>query len=641
MSGGNTKLNAGGVNAVRRDLEDAEAVPTLFDDPAPGEKRNGIMPGQWVPNALGLPEDCPVKPLGVDGDTMWLLDPIGQLCSYTDPFGQGKTLLLFKGRDRYLKWAWPKSKKVGEDELGNPKFKNDGWKNEEVRDAIVAACTALGPWHAQDRVRGRGTWRGPGGDLVVHCGHHVMLPRLPAKQQQQPPGELDGFVYPARPNIPRPDPGPLSAGQNPAKMLRPLLETWNWARGRVDAHLLLGWIGAAFLGAALAQRPVIYIVGDKGVGKSSIQDLLKKLFGAWLLQTVDTTAAGIYQQLGNDCLPVAIDEFEGKADSRKAKAVLELARAAYSGGKLDRGGDRHQGVQFQLRSAFLFSSINTPPLEPQDLSRLGLLRLNKLKATARLELPAAGTLEMIGRAILRRLIDQWHRFPETLEAYQNELRRTMDARGCDTFGTLLACADLIEFDGWDEKAEERLSAPDDDGDMRLWSELLDMRSMIEFEDAQENWRGCLDYMLTAPVEAWRNGLKRTIGQLLEGIHSGKDPEVQHSDIVWIRKELAPAGLGFIRKGRDDWLAVPNQDPSLRKLFEGTKWQGEPGASMWAGALRQSPRGSVHEIDQTRINGRKAKVTLIKLDALYGPGGLMVDDPPDAPKPMGPPLGPNP
>jgi hypothetical protein len=84
--------------------------------------------------------------------------------------------------------------------------------------------------------------------------------------------------------------------------------------------------------------------------------------------------------------------------------------------------------------------------------------------------------------------------------------------------------------------------------------------------------------------------------------------------------------------------VPNQDPALRKLFEGTKWQGDPGASVWAGALRQAPRGEIYEVDQARINGRMAKVTLIKLEALYGPGGIMAeppDDPPDSNPAMGP------
>jgi hypothetical protein len=647
VAGANQQYAApGGVEQVRADLMRAadNELPSLFrDDPEPGKPRNGVAAGQWTPDALGLPPDCPAIPLGFDGKVLWLLDPTGQICDYRPPFNQAETALLFIGRLDYLKWAWPKFKKVGENDDGSPIFKVEGWKNEDVRDAFIQACGALGPWNAVDRVRGRGAWCGADGELIVHCGRKVILPRM---AKPQPPGMIDEHVYPARPAIPGPDPGPLPQGKNPAKLLRPFLESWNWRRGCIDAHLMLGWIGVAFLSGALQQRPICFVVGDKGVGKSTLQKFIKALFRTWIMDTVDTTAAGIYQRMGQDALPVAIDEFEGKADTRKAKAVLELARASYSGGDTNRGGDRHQGVTFEMRSAFLFSSINTPPLEPQDLSRMAFLHLQRLRADTPSILPSDNVLGQLGNAVLRRLIDQWPRFPETLAAFREELGRNpkFDARAKDTFGTLLACADMIEFDGWDEEkgALDRLRANDSEGDNKPWHTLLDPTKMVEFEDASENWQACLDHMLSVPVEAWRGGQRRTVGQILEAISAGKEDDVR--DVTFIRRELAAAGLGFIRRSKregGDWLAVPNQDPALRKLFDGTKWAGEPGASVWQNALRQAPKGEIYEVDQTRINGRKCKVTLIKLAALYGPGGIMTDDDPPDPSAMGSPLHPDP
>ncbi len=632
MAGANQKPDTAG---VRADLEAARPVASvrrLFDgDPEPGEPRNGILPGQWAPNALGLPPDCPVTPLGVDGDTMWLMDPIGQVCAYVIPFGQGHTALLFKGRDKFLKWAWPKCKKVGEHPDGKPIFKSDGWKNEDVRDAIISACTAMGPWDGVERLRGRGAWRGPGDTLVMHCGHDIVLA---GHKRPQPPGVIDGYVYPARPQIPRPAPAPVEADRNPAKLLRTLFESWNWARPRVDAHLLIGWIAVAFLGAALEHRPIIYITGDAGMGKSTLQEILKMILREWLIQAVDTSAAGLYQHVGHDCVAIAVDEFEGEADTRKAEAVLKLARQAYSGGLMLRGGDRHHGVQFMARSAFLFSSINTPPLEPQDLSRMGVLQLHKLPADATEPEISPGALAMIGDQILGRLVKEWERLPYTLKAFRDEMKRGgMDARGADTFGTLLACADLIEFDGWDE---ERLCAPNSEGDIRPWSEILAASTMFEFEDRLENWRNCLDYMLSVPVEAWRSGNRSTVGQALYDWYHEKDFD---NDVVKIRILLGQAGLGLQRNpGKDDWLAVPNNNPLLRKLLEGSKWQGKPGASVWKGALRQGAKGALWQMGQCRINGVKAKCTLISLSHLYGPGGIMTDDPPAAPPDLSPSMG---
>lgn len=640
---GGKEAAAPNLEAVRALVDDAEPLPSVRrfqGDPEPGQPRNGDLPGQWRPNALGLPPDCPIVPLGVDGDTMWLLDPIGQLVAYTDPFGQGKTLLLFKGRDNYLKWAWPKWGRPKTRDDGTVVYPVDGWKNEAVRDAVVAACTAKGPWSPVDKLRGRGAWRDDAGGIVLHCG-----PDLVVDGRRMPPGELDGMVYPTRPPIPRPWPRPVDPAQNPAKLLMPMLRSWNWERPDVDAHLLLGWIGAAFLGAALPWRPVAYITGDAGTGKSKLQELIKLLLGEWLIQTIETTAAGIYQHVGHDCVPIAVDEFEGKSDNRAAVRVLELARQACSGGLMLRGGDRHSGVQFEARSTFIFSSINTPPLKSQDLSRMAILQLNRLKPGVpppELDKQALGTL---GRCILRRLLDQWPRYMYTFKAFRAELQRGgYDARGQDTFGSLLACADLIEFDGWDES---RLKTAVD-GDMKPWSEVMAASLMAEFEDRTENWRGCLNHMLSVPVDAWRNGTKSTVGQVLEtwsaeaGYFDGADDAADQSsdnefnnDVKKVRNKLAAAGLSLERrKGRDDWLIIPNQNPLTYKLFEGMPWAGEPGASVWSRALRQGPRGTLWEQGQCTVAGVKSRCTLISLRALYGPGGIMRPDPPAPANPTG-------
>lgn len=625
-----------GIEAVRALVDDAEPLPSvrrLALDPEPGEPRNGIKPGQWRPDALGLPEGCPVSALGVDGGSNYFLDPIGQLVVYTKPYGQADTLELFRGRHNWLYWAFPKfsAKTIIDQKTGEEHQLVDGWRNEKVRECLIAACTAKGPWSPIDKMRGRGCWLDEHGGIVLHCGPDLVL-----GGRRLPPGEIDGMVYPTRPPIPRPWPRPVDASINPAKLLQPLLRTWNWARPDIDPHLMLGWIGAAFLGAALPWRPIAYVIGDAGTGKSTLQDLIKALLGEWLIQTVETTAAGIYQHVGHDCVPIAVDEFEGKGDNRAAVKVLELARQACSGGLMLRGGDRHSGVQFEARSTFLFSSINTPPLKPQDLSRMAILRLQRLKGgpPPNIDHKAMG---VVGRCILRRLIDQWDRYHYTWKAFRDELQRGgYDARGQDTFGTLLACADLIEFDGWDES---RLKVAIE-GDMKPWSEVMAAGLMAEFEDRVENWRNCLNHMLSVAVDAWRNGNKSTVGEVLEtwcreegyfeDAEAGNYNEYSN-DLVKVRKELSAAGLSLQRRrGKDDWLIVPNHNPQTWKLFQGREWAGDVGSGVWAGALRQGPQGTLWEAGQCTVAGVKSRCTLISLRALYGPGGIMRPDPPPAP-----------
>jgi hypothetical protein len=592
-----------GVKAVRGFLSEAKPLSEVRRDQAREQKPkalDGMPSGIWTPDALGLPPECPVTPLGYSGGVNYFLDPVQQLVTYQKPYGQADTLDLFRGRHDVLHWAWPKERKDG---------KCEGWRNEVAREALVHAATQCGPWSPVEKVRGRGGWLDPDGNLVVHCGDAVFT-----SNDRLRPGLFDGYVYPTRPPIPYPEHAALKQGENPCKILRPWLKSWQWARPDVDPQLLLGWIGVAFLGAALPWRSTVFITGDKAAGKSTLQALIKGLLGDWLIQATDTSAAGIYQHVGQDCCPVAIDELEGESDVRKQKAVLKLARLAASGGLMLRGGDRHQGVEFQARSAFLFSSINTPPLEPQDLSRMAILRLHRLPLGQAVPDMRPPILAALGRCILRRLIDQWPRFFETWGAFKAELAvGGMDGRGQDTFGTLLALADMIEFDGWDA---DRLSFAAHDFEVRRWSEVMAVGAMAEFEDASENWRLCLEHLLTVHVDAWRNGTKTTVGQVLEDRWKMQE---DGCDIHKTNQFLAQAGLRIVPKGKfngGDWLAIPNQSPLTRRLFEHTKWAGEPGAGVWAGALRQSPIGDVHEMDKIRINGPQQRCTLIRLSAIF-------------------------
>lgn len=601
--------------AVEAMIADRRPIPIVSRkaSPEPMLPRDGVAAGQWKPGPLGLPVECPVVPLGVSGSVGYFLDPIGQLQVLAPPYGKGHLLGLFCGDENYLSWAWPRFCKKREDGTCI-----DGFAAEKAAAALIAACAAKGPWQAVDRIRGRGAWTGRDGNVVLHRGTAVLM-----RGRAQPPGEFDGYVYPARVEISGPWPGVADDAANPARLLLPLFSSWQWARPEVDPTLLLGWIGAAFIGGALPWRPVAYITGDKATGKSTLQGIVKDLLGDYLIQAVDTTGAGIYQHVGLDSLAVAVDEIEGEADVRKAKTVLKLARIAASGGLMLRGGDRHNPVEFRARSCFVFSSINTPPLEPQDLSRMALLRLSRLPAGQALPPLPPDVMPVIGRCILRRMIEQWPRFDETFRAFRGVLADAgMDGRGQDTFGVLLTCADMVEHDGWDE---ERLRKVSDTGDLVAWADLMHVDRMMEFEDAAENWRLCLSHLLGVRVDAWRNGMRPTVGQLIYDLWQERDASL---GVDAARKQLFGAGLGLVTRSgsrKDWWLAVPNQSPLTRTLFDGSKWAGDVGAGVWAGALRQSPRGAIHDVATARVGGDVMRCTLISLQGLYGDGGIIADD----------------
>lgn len=562
----------------RKALEAAKPV-----DLAEQRKKRGKLPagGKGVPAAPdtgrlfarpedGLPRGCPVTPLGKDGDVFYFLDALNQLRAVeAGKMGQAGIACLFSPRIDFLYDWHPAFDKQGDVR---------GWKAEKIRDDLMTACARQGVFDPLNKVRGRGAWLGEDGHLVLHFGDSVLV-----KGEEREWGWIGEHIYPRGAALPKPHPGrqaPEGRG-GPGGELVKLLRSWRFARGETDVRLAAGWIGAAMLGGAIDWRPVCFLVGDAATGKSTLQKLLQRLFGDALLDAADTSAAGVYQAVKQDSLPVAIDELEAEADSSKVLAVVRLARLAASGAKMLRGGAEHKGTSFRAQSCFLFSAVNNPPLRHTDLTRMAVLNLRRLTDGARPPDIAPAKMAELGAKLLRRLMDQWPRYEATLQAWRSALEAEgHTGRGCDTFGTLLACADLLLYD----------HEPDADT-LGEWAEKLKPDGLAELEGATPNWRRCLEHILTARLDVYRGGTRKTVASYLEKF---EDPD---ADLVETREVLATVGMAVVSPEAPElaghrWLAVANTNEGLRELFYGTDWHGQAGeVGVWKSALRQMPRGT--------------------------------------------------
>lgn len=577
----------------------------VIEDPPIGMDRAGCPPGQWrnrgLEDELGLPPGCPVHPLGVEDQTFYFIDDIGQLFVVPEgrQFGQDLIQRLFGTRPLFLFWAWPRIKPPKEE--GDP-FEVTNWRPELVRQDLFAAAKKKGPWNQVERIRGRGAWTTKDGRLVLHCGDRLYLDAVPADT-----GEHGDFFYPRRPASPHPWARPVTDDINPGPKLLEMLGTWSWERPAVDPILVLGWLVVAMLGGALEWRPSIFLIGDAGTGKSHLQRLIKAVLGSMLVQATDTTPAGIYQRIGNDALPVAVDELEAEADNQKAANVVKLARLSASGGLMLRGGQNNSGVEFQARSPFLFSAIVAPPLPPQDLSRLGVLSLRELDPEKVKAPPVLEASDTIGPRMLRRLMDRWAEWPALLQKYKAALfKGGHDTRGQDTYGTLLAAAHLLLGD--DAMAEASVN------EVEKWAELLGVEALPEHVQRTKTWVNCVMHILTSRVPAWKQGQRQTVGQLLEDLRMRNDGFSSEEAI----RLMGQAGIGLFTDENvaPGWiLAIPNKSPLLSELFEGTVWAGMAGIGGWAGSLRQGPPHVIvtdKRKNNRRVGGVQQRCTLIVL-----------------------------
>lgn len=596
--------------AVQRLNRQIKAKRILW--PLKGQAYNGVMPGEWLDQGMVddtgcLPEECPVRPLGYDGENFYFEDTSGQVFNSQDKaLGVERMQKLFAGNEDFLLWAWPSWSR------GREAFVT-GWKAEEARRDLYAACREKGPWTPTDKVRGRGAWRNEDtGDLILHCGEYLSI-----GGELRDTGQHGDYFYVRRQRTFEPWSEPVELDDNPALQLVEHFRTWNWVRGDVDVMLALGWIGVALLGAALDWRPSAFIIGDKGTGKSEFLRLLKAILRGLMVSTTNTTEAGLYQLVGHDAVPIAIDELEGEDAPEQAQKIIKMARDAASGSIRIRGGANHQGVEFTARSTFLFSAINPPPLPPASLSRLALLQLRPLEKRAG-RAPVLKASETIGPMLLRRLVDGWEDWPRLFEAYRSVLRANgHDSRGQDTFGTFLAAAHTLLGD----EGMEASALPWEKLDH--WGLMLAAEAAPETANNEANWSRCLANLLSAPIDQWNKGERRTIGQILES--ASKDiTEIGFSDA---RNILASADIGLIERGAAGdgfYLAVPHTSRAVNRLLADTPWGGKGDSGSWSTALGQAPGELVKQrvplkrgrIDnRVTIGGVQRRCLFVDLEAL--------------------------
>ncbi|MGX9389773.1 hypothetical protein ACWX0K_10895 [Nitrobacteraceae bacterium UC4446_H13] len=629
------------------------------DDPPPLTPRgpNRVLAGQWQRGLDGMPTDpgceCPVEPIGFEGGTFYFIDSRGQFRAMkAADINQSGIQDLFAACPNYPKWMhprWGRAKQGVDPETGEPyKPPIASFQADDIKETLFKACAYRGFFSPANKMRGRGGWIMRGGQIAYHAGDRIWQVDKNGRFFDSPTGVHENWLYPRLAPLPEPWTEKISDAENPARQLLETFRTWAWTRPDIDPILMLGWLGCAYLGGALRWRPAVLLLGDRGTGKSHLQEGLRDIFGDALFHSADTTAAGIYQDMGHDSRAVALDELEPDGDARKLDNVVHLMRTSASGAIGKRGGPtKGEASQFQMYSTFLFSAINNPLHGAQDLSRCAVLRMGQIDPNQKPPPPI--DVETTGPKVLALMMRAWGEggigFRRQLERFSEALKRGgHDKRGADTYGTLLACAAMLLGDQLAADLETHLDPEEE----RYWTDHLGASSLPEVEDAKPNYRQCVDRMLTTPVKVWRNTSRNTIGQTIQEL-STTDPltgEPRHENDILPRatakRDINMAGLGLLNV-RDvvagvmrsqrislehaltkyglpaaGWvLAVPNTSVKVAELLEGSDWQ----HGAWKDALRQCPIPGViltsSDINKVTVDGTQQRCTLIVLDKYHG------------------------
>lgn len=600
----------------------APDLPPSDSEIGKGGKRIKKDKAPKVPRAyIELGEDCPVRPLGVNGSDYYFLDAIDQLVEKNaDKLGQNGIDDLFK-HSAAQRWADANFGRVGEGGIIN------GIDRDLLKRALIAACGDLsinGVFDPSGRIRKDGGWKDETGRLVFHCGDVVLVADSSGTLHERRPGIHDHLIYPKGTRQLRPSSteDAIAGTDGPGDELLKLLATWNWKRGGLDALLALGWQVLAPIGGALRWRPSMWTTGDAGTGKSTLLEVYQGVQGGdrGMIRAANATGAGIWQALGFRSLPTVIDEVEAGRNNESKASLIDLMKISASGDKVRRGGSDHKNVEFNVYAPFHFSSINMLPLNPEEIGRMALLELAELPRSSKRPKIDNARLGEIGRALRRRMANAWPMWEEHLARWREPIAEEFSARTADTFGFLLAaahialCDDLASAETVQQTIEPLFPS------LREWQAV-----------AGKDFELMLSHLGTWQLEPWDKGRKITIRQLVHWASARATPGAAHNDDSddgerfggHINARRAGAalrmnGMALISSRKDDdrgteYLAIAFRHSALNRIFRGTKWQD----SVWRQSATRAPGAETRKV---RIEGGAEGAVLVPIAAILGEEG---------------------
>ncbi|OWV39416.1 hypothetical protein CDZ95_26175 [Mameliella alba] len=613
------------IEDVGRALDEAPTVGGPVMSGAPPANGGGGRDGDRAAGEIF--DNCPVKPLGVNGKYAFFLDALGQLRAIDNMNAQNIQSLFGSAIPR-LCWQFPQwdTVKNKDGEVISKDRKRNRFDQTTASLTMWQAAAECGVFDPDNAVRGVGAWQDDDGGLVYHMGDRVLY-----GGEVQGPGRIGGHIYPAAGAIPHPEPG----GPDPVAEIEQVLSTWAWSNRDLHPVAALGMIGVMMLCGALDWRPVFWMTAAAGSGKSEFQRFLAMLHGdRGLVQSTDVTKSGLTSQLKQSSLPVAVDELEpGDERSSKEKDIVTLARVAASGGQWLRGSADQTGVGGKVYSAFLFSSILIPGImKTQDIQRLIRLDLDPLPpGQAKLGLQPR-TWRARGARLKARLIARWPSWQDRLSAWRQalELQGVM-GRDADNWSTVLAMADMCQSGA--------IASPDM---MAPLCRKVAFQQAATKEDVTNDAEAMLLHLMGQDFDTFRRGEIFTVGQWVaaaacqpgapesltgEALDTQRERQSKHN------AKLAKVGLRVSGFGDEAQLFIANkQIQGLKNLFKDSDFH----SGVWSQSARRVP-GAEPSPHPLTLAGIRSRGYWIPLKSIAGMSNFPMDRDGGSPEARGPAL----
>ena len=347
---------------------------------------------------------------------------------------------------------------------------------------------------------------------------------------------------------------------------------------------ILGWAVTAHVFGAIDWVPHIWLIGERGCGKTTVQKYLNNLI-LYSKLVEDATAAGIRQNVQNNATPMIYDEAE--ADSKKMASIIQLARQCSSnnGSETLRGTIHGKSIGTNTNLAFCFGSIQQGAMTAADESRIIMIEIERKDAK---DFPILNAkMHQVGKLknkFFSHVLNNFSIFEKNISILKEVLKSNgIEARQVDQIAPMIAGYHLIADGG--EINEKFISQALQDLDFAN----SDYAEVNKETDSEK----CLNELLGTLVDQ----RQQTVQQVINNIRHETDPQANRGRI----NDLAIYGLKYYEETNRLFVALSNRHlknkmidyPAYANLLK--RYSGFQKKANW------------------RIDGRQTKGIVIQLD----------------------------
>lgn len=336
-----------------------------------------------------------------------------------------------------------------------------------------------------------------------------------------------------------------------------LFRRWRWKGGR-DATIAAGLVLATWVQAVWAWRPRIDVLGASNTGKSMLCGALAGLFRGLVIQTSDTTAAGLRQKIKNSAIAVIVDEVDAKNRAKVARQreILEMLRSASRGTAAIRGTGSGRAMEFTLRHLVWVAGISLSYDDQADRNRAVILNLLPPlpELAGKLRLPSPADLHDLGQRSLAAALWACQEARKTATGLKDQRMDGVDQRLIESYAVPAAMiATLMDMNA-DAAA----------GLMQTMLEETRQDAPVETDETT-----LISDVLTASVQ-WQTK-RKTVAQALDFVLSPANLQSERDE--W-SETLESYGMRIFYRAGPTMILLAYRTIK-EKLLRGTRWEGQP------------------------------------------------------------------